>query len=87
VPIPPRSLKEPPNPEPQTCQSPPEGRAMNIRQCRGNSFLDNPSFPYMVPVSQALFLAVGMFMPAPALRGLGTTEEHPSYAHRPASPR
>jgi hypothetical protein len=32
----------------------------------GISFLAKPSFPYIVPVSQALFLAVGMFVPAPA---------------------
>ena len=41
-----------------------EGRAMNIRQCRGNRGVANPQFPHIVPVSQALFLAVGMFVPA-----------------------
>jgi hypothetical protein len=46
---------------------------MNIRQCRGNSDLDNPSFPYIVPVSQALFLAVGMLVPATDRRGLGAS--------------
>ena len=29
--------EEPPNPEPQTCQSPPEGRAMNIRPRAGET--------------------------------------------------
>ena len=60
---------------------------MNIRQCRGNSDLANPSFPYIVPVSQALFLATGMLVPATDRRGLGTAKEHPSYAHQRASPR
>ena len=39
---------------------------MNIRQCRGNPCLwkDTGSFPYIVPASQAIFLAVGMLVPA-----------------------
>ena len=47
---------------------------MNIRQCRGISFLDNPSFPYIVPASQAIFLAVGMLVPATDRRGLGQSQ-------------
>jgi hypothetical protein len=53
---------------------------MNIRQCRGNSRSDEPSFPYIVPVSQALFLAVEMLVPATDRRGLGTAKERQSYA-------
>jgi hypothetical protein len=53
---------------------------MNIRQCRGNSCPDKPSFPHIVPASQAIFLATGMLVPATDRRGLGTTKEHPSYA-------
>ena len=45
----------------------------------GNSFLDNPSFPYIVPASQAIFLAVGMLVPATDRRGLGTAKERPRY--------
>ena len=37
---------------------------MNIRQCRGNSRSDKPSFPYIVPASQVIFLAVGVLVPA-----------------------
>jgi hypothetical protein len=36
--------------------------------------------PHIVPVSQALFLATGMLVPATDRRGLGTAKEHPSYA-------
>jgi hypothetical protein len=53
---------------------------MNIRQCRGTRDLASPSFPYIVPVSQALFLAVGMLVPAPDWCGLGTAKESPSFA-------
>jgi hypothetical protein len=60
---------------------------MNIRQCRGNSHLANPSFPYIVPVSQALFLATGMFVPATDRRGLGTAKEHPSHVYQPTPPQ
>jgi hypothetical protein len=49
---------------------------MNIRQCRGNSHLANPSFPYIVPVSQGLFLATGMLVPATDRRGLGSAKEN-----------
>ena len=45
--------------------------AMNIRQCRGNSILASESFPYIVPASQVIFLAVGMLVPATDRRGLG----------------
>jgi hypothetical protein len=48
---------------------------MNIRQCRGNSHLANPSFLYIVPASQVIFLAVGMLVPATDRRGLGTAKE------------
>ena len=61
---------------------------MNIRPVPGKLLTsDNPSFPYIGPFRKRLFLAVGMLVPAPDRRGLGTTKEHPSYAHRPASPR
>jgi hypothetical protein len=46
----------------------------------GKLSLRKASFPYIVPASQALFLAVGMFVPATDRRGLGTAKEHPSYA-------
>jgi hypothetical protein len=49
---------------------------MNIRQCRGTRDLDNPSFPYIVPASQAIFLAVGMLVPTPDRHGLGAAKEH-----------
>ena len=49
---------------------------MNIRQCRGNSHLANPSFPYIVPVSQGLVLATGMLVPATDRRGLGSAKEN-----------
>jgi hypothetical protein len=55
---------------------------MNIRQCRGNSLCDNPSFPYIVPVSQALFLAVGMCVPASGLAGLGVSQGAPTMPTR-----
>ena len=45
VPILPRCLKEPPNPEAQTCQSPPEGRAMNIRPRAEELCNCNPEHP------------------------------------------
>ena len=60
---------------------------MNIRQCRGNSVLAKPSFPDIVPVSQVLFLAVGVFVPAPDRCGLRPTEGQLSYAHCRAPPR
>ena len=53
---------------------------MNIRQCRGNSCLATQSLPHLVPASQAIFLAVGMLVPATDRRGLGAAKEHPSYA-------
>jgi hypothetical protein len=61
---------------------------MNIRQCRGNSELANPSFSYIVPVSQALFLATGMFVPASDRCGLGPAKESPDSClpDRPSSP-
>ena len=43
----------------------------------GKLDLDNQSFPYIVPVSQALFLAVGMCVPAPGLAGLGDSQGAP----------
>jgi hypothetical protein len=48
---------------------------MNIRQCRGNRGSRKSEFPYIVPVSQALFLAVGMLVPATDRRGLGSAKE------------
>jgi hypothetical protein len=48
---------------------------MNIRQCRGNSCPDKPSFPYIVPASQVIFLAVEMLVPATDRRGLGAAKE------------
>ena len=38
------------------------------------------SIPQLRPVSQDLFLAVGMLVPAPDRHGLGQTKEHPSHA-------
>jgi hypothetical protein len=55
---------------------------MNIRQCRGSSCCDELSFPHIVPASQAIFLAVGMLVPATDRRGLGTAKEHPSMPDR-----
>ena len=60
---------------------------MNIRQGRGNSNLASEGFPYIVPASQGIFLAVEMFVPATDRRGLGTAKERPCYAHQRASPR
>jgi hypothetical protein len=48
---------------------------MNIRQCRGNFQLATESFPHIVPASQALFLAMGMLVPATDRRGLGAAKE------------
>ena len=47
---------------------------MNIRQCRGSCELAIQSFPYIVPASQAIFLAVGMLVPATDRRGLGSAQ-------------
>ena len=58
---------------------------MNIRQCRGNSRSDKPSFLYIVPASQVIFLAAGMLVPATDRRGLGSAKEHPSFAAFPAA--
>jgi hypothetical protein len=35
------------------------------------------------PFSQEPYIATAMFVPTPGLAGLGQTEEHLSYAHRP----
>ena len=50
---------------------------MNIRPSRGTGAASTtaPS-TNLGPFRKSLFLAVGMLVPAPALRGLGTTEEH-----------
>jgi hypothetical protein len=49
---------------------------MNIRPVgAGISDLANPSFPQLRPVSQDLFLAVGMLVPATDRRGLGSAKE------------
>ena len=53
---------------------------MNIRQCRGTSRTRKSEFPHIVPASQAIFLAVGMLVPATDRRGLGTAKENPRYA-------
>jgi hypothetical protein len=42
---------------------------------------DNPSFSYIVPVSQDLILATGMLVPATDRRGLGSAKESPSHAY------
>ena len=51
--------------------------------------LAKPSFPYIVPVSQALFLATGMLVPATDRHGLGAAKESPAIApaipHHPAA--
>jgi len=38
-----------------------------------------PSIPEIRPVSQDLFLAVGMLVPAPDRHGLGQTKERPNH--------
>jgi hypothetical protein len=49
---------------------------MNIRPVgSGNCCLDNSSLPQLRPVSQDLFLAVGMLVPATDRRGLGAAKE------------
>ena len=48
---------------------------MNIRQCRGNSMSRKSELPHIVPASQAIFLAVGMLVPATDRRGLGAAKE------------
>ena len=48
---------------------------MNIRQCRGSCDLAIQSIPCIVPASQAIFLAVGMLVPATDRRGLGAAKE------------
>jgi hypothetical protein len=48
---------------------------MNIRQCRGNSQLATGSFLHIVPASQAIFLAVGMLVPATTGAALAQAEE------------
>jgi hypothetical protein len=60
---------------------------MNIRQCRGISELAIQSFPYIVPASQVLFLAVGMRMPATDRRGLGTAKERSPVSNEDAERR
>ena len=60
---------------------------MNIRQCRGNSHLANPSFPYIVPASQVIFLAVGMLVPATNRRGLGAAKERRPVSNEDAERR
>ena len=59
---------------------------MNIRPSRGCLCLANPASPILGPFRKSLFLATGMFVPAPDRCGLGPTEEPPSYAHQQASP-
>ena len=60
---------------------------MNIRPRAGELLIcEKLSIPYLRPVSQDLFLAVGMLVPAPDRHGLGQTKERTSYAHRPTSP-
>jgi hypothetical protein len=59
-----------PNPEPQTCQSPPLGRAdipAEAGDTRGE--LTIPSIPQLRPVSQVIFLATGLLVPASSLAG------------------
>ena len=53
---------------------------MNIRPRAGELLIcEKLSIPYLRPVSQDLFLAVGMLVPAPDRHGLGQTKEHPSH--------
>jgi len=52
---------------------------MNIRPSRGCLICEKLSIPHQRPVSQDLFLAVGMLVPAPDRHGLGQTKEHPSH--------
>ena len=53
---------------------------MNIRQCRGTLRSRKSSLPCIVPVSQALFLATGVLVPATDRRGLGAAKESPRFA-------
>ena len=54
---------------------------MNIRPSAGETRdLAIQSIPQLRPVSQDLFLAVGMLVPAPDRHGLGQTKERPSHA-------
>ena len=78
VPIPPRC---PRSRRTQTLEMPkPTGRVGHEHPAvPGNVCLANPASPTSVPVSQDLFLAVGMLVPAPDRHGLGQTKEHPSY--------
>jgi hypothetical protein len=45
----------------------------------GNLVSDKSSFPYIVPAPQAIFLAVGMFVPAPDQCGFGSAKERHRY--------
>ena len=67
-------------PRTQKCQSPPVkvGHAHPGR-CRGNALSCKSSFPHIVPVSQPLKLATGVFVPATDRCGLGAAKEHPSH--------
>ena len=50
---------------------------MNIRPRAGETrCVTTVSLPQLRPVSQDLFLAVGMLVPAPDRHGLGQTKEH-----------
>jgi hypothetical protein len=74
-----RSLAEP---RTQKCQSPPVRAGHDHPAEAGElSNLTIASLPQLRPVSQALFLAVGMLVPASSRRDLGTAKEQPSYAH------
>jgi hypothetical protein len=56
---------------------------MNIRlgPGKGMSVSRKPSIPQLRPVSQDLFLATGMLVPATDRRGLGSAKESPSHAY------
>jgi hypothetical protein len=54
---------------------------MNIRPVGQETLCPaSQSIPQLRPVSQALFLAVGMLVLAPDRHGLGSAKEHLSYA-------
>ena len=52
---------------------------MNIRPRPGELICEKLSIPHLRPVSQDLFLAVGMLVPVSDRCGLGAAKERPRY--------
>jgi hypothetical protein len=60
---------------------------MNIRQMpRKPKPPDNGSFPDIMPVSQVLFLAVGMLVPTDGPAGLGQSQGEPAIVQTTPAP-